>query len=409
MRRILIVGAGQSGLQLALGLLEDGYDVTVVSARTSEEIRAGRVTSTQCLFATALGLERALGLDLWADEAPRIEGVGVSLTGAGGERTADWLGRLHGDAQSVDQRVKMAEWLEEFEERGGRVVIHGVTVSDLEGFARMYDLVVVAAGRGEIAQVFDPDPARVAHPGPSRSLALAYVHGAGPRPGRPETTALHCAIAPGVGEFFVVPSYTLSGPCDILFLAGVPGGPLDVFEGVGDPDEHLEHTRELIERFFPWEGERFQDAEPTDARGVLSGAHTPIARRPVGRIGGTLVFGMADVVVANAPITSQGANSAARCAEIYRRAIVAHGDRPFDEAFMNATFAEYRAHVRHVTAWTEAMLRPTPRILGLLQAAGTRQDIADRYANAFDDPADLETWFLDSAAAPAALAGAVAG
>ena len=45
-RKILIVGAGQSGLQLALGLQQYDYDVTVMSARTAEEIRAGRVMST---------------------------------------------------------------------------------------------------------------------------------------------------------------------------------------------------------------------------------------------------------------------------------------------------------------------------------------------------------------------------
>ena len=34
MRKVLIVGAGQSGLQLALGLRAKDYDVTVMSART---------------------------------------------------------------------------------------------------------------------------------------------------------------------------------------------------------------------------------------------------------------------------------------------------------------------------------------------------------------------------------------
>ena len=34
MRKILIVGAGQAGLQLALSLQAEGYDVTVMSART---------------------------------------------------------------------------------------------------------------------------------------------------------------------------------------------------------------------------------------------------------------------------------------------------------------------------------------------------------------------------------------
>ncbi len=46
MRKILVVGAGQSGLQLALGLQSHGYEVTLMSNRTADEIRSGRVMST---------------------------------------------------------------------------------------------------------------------------------------------------------------------------------------------------------------------------------------------------------------------------------------------------------------------------------------------------------------------------
>lgn len=70
MRKILIVGAGQSGLQLALGLQSRGYEVTVMSNRTADEIRHGRVMSTQCMFGTALGHERDLGLGFWEDRTP---------------------------------------------------------------------------------------------------------------------------------------------------------------------------------------------------------------------------------------------------------------------------------------------------------------------------------------------------
>ena len=42
MRKILVVGAGQSGLQLALGLQSHGYEVTLMSNRTADEIRSGR-------------------------------------------------------------------------------------------------------------------------------------------------------------------------------------------------------------------------------------------------------------------------------------------------------------------------------------------------------------------------------
>ena len=58
MKRIAIIGAGQSGLQLALGLQDSGYEVTVLSDRTPEQIRAGRVMSSQCMFDWALQTER---------------------------------------------------------------------------------------------------------------------------------------------------------------------------------------------------------------------------------------------------------------------------------------------------------------------------------------------------------------
>ncbi|GAA2810402.1 MULTISPECIES: hypothetical protein [Kitasatospora] len=122
--------------------------------RTPEEIRGGRVMSSQCMFATALGHERALGLDRWADEAPQIAALGMSVGGPGGERLLDWVGRLDGSAQSVDQRAKMPAWLETFADRGGRVLVGAATVAELDRLSPSYDLVLVASGRGALAELF---------------------------------------------------------------------------------------------------------------------------------------------------------------------------------------------------------------------------------------------------------------
>lgn len=397
MRKILIVGAGQSGLQLALGLLSHGYEVTLMTNRTADEIREGKVMSTQCMFTTALQHERDLGLNLWESQTPRIEGLGVSVAAPDGTRPIDWVGRLDGYAQSVDQRVKMAGWMEAFAERGGQLVIHGAAVSDLDYFSRRYDLVMVAAGKGELVGMFGRDASRSPYSTPQRALAVSYVHGLGPRPEHPDYHAVRCNLVPTVGEMFIMPTLTTSGPADILFWEGIPGGPLDVFDSVKDPHEHLRITLELMERFLPWEFERTRDVELTDANATLAGRYAPTVRNPVGELpSGGVVLGVADVVVANDPITGQGSNNAAKCAASYLDSILAHGDRPFDSEWMRATFERYWDYAQHVTKWTNAMLSPPPEhVLGLIGAAGQLQPVADRFANGFDNPADFEEWFFD--------------
>lgn len=408
MRRILIVGAGQSGLQLALGLQAKGYDVTVVSNRAPEEIRAGRVMSTQIMFRTALRFERELGLNFWESLAPPAPGLGVSVAGnvpgmPGIRRLVDWVGRLDGYAQSVDQRVKMSGWLETFAERGGRLVVHGVTVSDLDFLAPRYDLVLVAAGKGELVSLFARDPARSPYTTPQRSLALAYVHGLGPRPEHPEYDTVRCNLVPGAGELWVIPTLTTSGRADILFWEGVPGGPLDVFQDVEGPGEHLTRTLELLEWFAPWEYGRATAVELTDAGATLAGRYTPTVRDPVGRLpSGSPVLGVADAVVVNDPLTGQGSNSAAKCAASYLASIVERGEEPFDAEWMRGAFERYWATARHVTRWTNAMLAPTAgHVRSLLGAAGGLQPVADRFANGFDDPSDFEDYFFDAAKAEA--------
>ncbi|WET76660.1 FAD-binding oxidoreductase [Amycolatopsis sp. QT-25] len=406
MRKVLIVGAGQSGLQLALSLLAHDYDVTVMSARTPEEIRSGKVMSTQCMFHSALQHERDHQLNLWEDETVKVEGLGVSIAGPDSSRVLDWFGPLEHYAQSVDQRVKMAAWLELVEDRGGKVVIHGVTTSDLAPLAKLYDLVVIAAGKGELVQLFDRIPERSPYTEPQRALSLAYVHGLERRPEHPDTAAVRFNIIPGVGELFMIPAYTLSGNCDILFFEGVPGGPLDCWDDRPSPQQHLDRILSLMKQFLPWEYERSKNAVLTDAKATLAGGYTPVVRNAVGKLdSGTAVLGMADVVVANDPITGQGSNNASHCAASYLDSILDRGDKPFDEEWMTTSFEKYWEYAQHVTTWTNAMLRPPPpHVLQIIGAAGEKPAVARRFANGFSDPTDFQHWLLDPAKAEKYLA-----
>ncbi|GAA5135913.1 styrene monooxygenase/indole monooxygenase family protein [Pseudonocardia adelaidensis] len=405
MPKVLIVGAGQSGLQLALTLREHDYDVTLMSARTPDEIRRGWVMSTQGMFQDALQIEREHGLNLWEADAVRIEGLGVSIAAPDSSRALDWVCRLDHHAQSVDQRVKMAGWLELLEQRGGKVVIHGVTTADLDKLTDLYDLVIVAAGKGELVQLFDRNPERSPFTRPQRALSVAYVHGLAPRPEHPEFSAVRFNIIPGVGELFVIPAYTLSGNCEILFFEGIPGGPLDCWTDRPGPEEFLERMLGLMQRFVPWEYERAGAVELTDPRATLSGGYTPVVRLPVGELpSGGAVLGMADVVVANDPITGQGSNNAAKCAEMYLHSILDHGDGPFDREWMTSTFERYWDYAQHVTNWTNALLQPPPEhVVKILGVAQGNETVARRFVNGFSDPSDFRHWFMDPEKAEAYL------
>jgi hypothetical protein len=410
-RKILIVGAGQSGLQLALGLQQHDYDVTVMSARTPEEIRNGRVMSTQAMFDSALQRERDLGLNFWEEETPPIEGINVTVAGPDGGKALNFVGRLDAYCQSVDQRVKMSGWLETFEERGGKLIIHGVTVSDLDRLIALYDLTIVAAGKGELVNLFARDAERSTYTEPQRALAVVYVHGLELRPEFPDIRPVNIDLIPGVGEMFIMPSFTTTGPCDILFFEGIPGGGLDRFSGIRTGEDHLKLTLELLEEFLPWERERARNVELTDWGGYLSGRYTPVVRNPVGRMpAGGVALGMADVVVANDPITGQGSNNAAHCAAIYQQAIVDHGDKPFDEDFMQQTFDAYWDYVQWVTTWTNAFLQPPPpHVMEILGAAQENEQVRHRFANGFNNPKDFFDWFMDPDKAAAYLAEVTGG
>lgn len=405
MAKVTIVGAGQSGLQLGIGLVQAGHDVRLVSNRTPEDFQRGRVMSSQFMFANALDTERALGIDFWADTCPQTEGIQVAIPHPEMRSTPALLfaARLDRSGQSVDQRVKYPRWLEHFTSIGGTLVIHDATVADLERYAGEADLVIVAAGKGAIAELFERDAARSTYDRPMRALALTYVTGMTPRP---EYPAVCFNLCPGVGEYFVFPALTTTGPCEIMVMEGIPGGPMDCWADVTTPDEHLARSRWILDTFFPWEAERCRDVALTDAHGILSGRFSPVVRTPVGTLpSGRPVFGMADVVVLNDPITGQGANNAAKCAHTYLHAIAARGDGPFDAAWMQQTFDTYWAYAQAVTTWTNALLMPPPEhVLKLLGTAGQDPRVAHRFVNGFDDPRDYFAWFMDPAKADAYLA-----
>ncbi|MCL9675000.1 FAD-binding oxidoreductase [Acinetobacter sp. ACZLY 512] len=399
MRNVAIVGAGQSGLQLGLSLLETGYTVTIVTNRTADEIRQGKVMSSQCMFHTALQTERDVGLNFWEEQCPAVEGIGFTLVNPEtGDAAFSWSARLERYAQSVDQRVKMPYWIEEFERRGGKLIIQDVGIDELEQLTAEYELVLLAAGKGEVVKQFERDAQRSTFDKPQRALALTYVKGM--KPISPYSRVTFNVI-PGVGEYFCFPALTVNGPCEIMVFEGIPEAPMDCWQDAKTPEQHLQMSKDILNTYLPWEAERCSEIELTDAGGYLSGRFAPSVRKPILTLpSGRKVFGMADALVVNDPITGQGSNNAAKCSKIYFDAILARDSQEFSSEWMQQTFESYWNYAETVVAWTNSLLvPPEPQMIDVLAAASQNQAIASTIANNFDDPRQFAPWWFDQSAA----------
>ena len=76
--------------------------------------------------------------------------------------------------------------------------------------------------------------------------------------------------------------------------------------------------------------------------------------------------------------------------QVYLDAILARGDRPFDAARMEQTFARYWDYASYVVDWTNSCWRRRRRTsTALLGAAGQAPALAGRIANGFDNPPDF--------------------
>jgi 2-polyprenyl-6-methoxyphenol hydroxylase-like FAD-dependent oxidoreductase len=406
MRKIAIVGAGQAGMVLAFGLLNEGYEVTVFEGRPADEIEKGPILSTAMVFDRQLDVERRLGLHEWQGKAPVCNGMHATLRLPNGEIVLQIQGGLDETCQGVDARLKTSTWLRRFEARGGRVVHQAVNRSVLEEMAEAFDLVAVSTGKGGLGEVFERDPERSLFDSPPRRLGAVILKNVREWEEIPYTT-LKFQYFIQIGEFFAIPFYSHAGPCRAVVFEAPPGSPMDVWGGVESADKALATALRLLREFSPQDWPNYRNAELVDERAWLRGAITPTVRKPVGRLrNGRAVMALGDVAVLNDPISGTGANDAVRQADRMIRAVVERGDRPFDEAWMRETFdAYYHERGRYTMEFTRQMTGPmTEPFWKVLQAAAQSPGVAHTFANMFNDIKQSLGWMTDMGAADAVCA-----
>jgi hypothetical protein len=201
-RSAAVIGAGQTGVTAALGLLDAGFAVTLYSDRDQRALRDDvPATGTALEFGETQQAEVALGLDTFTSRAPRHSGLSVRIAGAENAELIQFDGHFDGYVGvAVDTRLKADERLSAFQNRGGAFRIEQVTLDSLDGIAATNDLTLVATGRGGLSELFPIDAARTPYDAPQRSLLTVTVTGLG----HGENVFAHRSVAGGAHSGFSI-------------------------------------------------------------------------------------------------------------------------------------------------------------------------------------------------------------
>jgi hypothetical protein len=402
MRKIAIIGAGQAGLHLGIGLVDAGYAVTLFSNRTPEAIQNGKPMGTPILFQDTLQLERDLGLNFWEEEAHCIQ-FRTEVCDPEGNTALALSAHVPQHWQAVDQRLKFPAWMQEFVNRGGELIIQSTTLEDLEKYGQIYDLVVVTAGRGSFSTLFERDAQKTKHDKPKRHIAAFIATEL-----KGNSVDLHTAkmtVLPGVGEIVQFPFYANGKLATALGLSACIGEAMDQFPQTQSGQELLKIGKTVVQQLKPDYYDTIANLELVDDQAWLKGAITPTVRHPVGHLpSGAVVMGIGDVVLLHDPMAGQGANNATKMAHLVVQRIIERGNQGFDTSWMQQVFDEFWSYAQHSHALIDCLLTPPEHLQDLMVAMAENPDLLADYLQGFNHPPSLSPWFFEAEAAQNYLA-----
>lgn len=403
MRKIAIIGAGQAGLHLGIGLVDAGYKVTLFSDRTPEAILHSKPMGTPVLFSDALQHERNLGLNFWDDKSSNCVRFCNDVCDPQGNTVLALSANLQQPWQGVDQRLKFSTWTSEFVNRGGELAIQSMTLQDLEECAQTYDLVVVTAGRGAFSTLFKRDAQKSKYDAPKRHFASLITTGLKGDPVELRTARM--TVLPGIGEIIQYPFYSNDKQATLFALSACIKEPMDRFFPAQSGQELLEISKKTIQQLKPDYYEAIADLELVDKQAWVKGAIAPMVRQPLGRLpSGSVVMGVGDVILLHDPITGQGANNATKMAHLVKERIIEHGNQRFDEFWMQQVFDEFWHYAQYSRTLTDCLLTPPEHLQELMVAMAENPAILTDYLQGFNHPPSLSSWFFEPEAAKNYLA-----
>ena len=322
-----------------------------------------------------------------------------------GSTLAETLANEANDITVVDTDMNRLRELKD------HIDIGTVTVEQLDKIATANDLTLLAAGKGDVSAVIPRDPERSVYDKPQRLLCMGIVEGVEhPAAGRVDMNAVQFNFFGDAGEYFWVPyTHKEAGATWCWLMEAKPGGYLDKFGSVTNPEEATAAMKEVIKESAPYEYDNIKDMKPVegDPYAWLKGAFPPTVRQASGRTpSGGLVIPVGDSAILFDPVGGQGGNCAQRNSMFISQAILARGEQEFNESWANQVredFWDYHGEAAYT--FNNILLEPLTEagrmVLGF--AAENREFANQHFIGSFNKPKNFFPWMEDAALAEAKI------
>ena len=383
-RHIGIVGAGIAGLHLALYLQKHGVDATLITDRAPEDYRSLRLLNTVAHHHVTIAREDYLGVNHWKDPKDHYYYHDHAFNFP---EPIKFRGYFSKASRAVDYRIYLPALMEDFQRRGGKIEYRRIEESNIGPLVARFDLLVVAAGKGPLGQLFAYRPELTPYSQPQRRLCVGLYTGVR----QPDPMNVTLSVSPGHGEMIVIPTITFGGVANALLMENVPGGDMEELATISyekDRQHFLRVLLDKLEKHHPTtydriDTARFDLAQPTD---LLQGGIVPTVRNTVVEFdGGKCALALGDVHSVVDPMMGQGANVASYAAFVVGEEIV--NSDVLDARFCEKVDLKRQDRVLAASRWTNLMLQPPSEALGMLIGAMSQnRALADEFTENFNYP-----------------------
>lgn len=409
-KHIAIVGAGTAGLIFAHRMLRAGNRVTLFSDRTADQwLNHSSPTGSAFAYGITTDIELAAGLNDYHREVRPGDGVLFDFVPTAGAQNITLAGKWSHKGSAVDLRLRISDWMHQFQVRGGNLVIEAMTLERLTSISDEFDDIFIAAGKGELGNLFGRNNNRPHYNRPQRKLCMMISENVVDWQQRSHVNnPVKFNFYADAGEMFFVPYLHKSGrECYNILFEAKEGGAMDVFDRSMSKEALNTTAMEWLLKHAPWDVPNVENMTciTGDDYSTLQGAIPPFVRNDHGELpNGRPVFPLGDSWAVFDPIGGQGFNNGSRQVAYLADRYVELGREKVSIEWATEHYGQfYNNHTHWATLFNNLLLEPLDEtgMVTLLYAANNPRFCDEIIFGQFHSPKWVYKAFADPAYAEA--------